>query len=69
MVAVAHLALARSQNTGAGILGKQMTKSSLSGLLFRIHIEIVKVRNRYFVSKISCGGIKRFGKTEMEACC
>lgn len=35
MVAVAHLALARSQNTGAGILGKQMTKSSLSGLLFR----------------------------------
>ena len=35
MVAVAHLALARSQNTGAGILGKQMTKCSLSGLLFR----------------------------------
>lgn len=44
MVAVAHLALARSQNTGAGILGKQMTKSSLSGLLFRMKSSVWRYR-------------------------
>ena len=34
MVAVAHLALARSQNTGAGILGKHERKAASIGCFF-----------------------------------
>jgi len=54
-IAVAHLALARSQNTGAGVLGIHKKQSSLSGLLLWCKY---RLESLYFFDSLKYCGVR-----------